>query len=459
MSADFAGRKLHLIGVGGVGMSGLAIAAHQLGADVTGSDREASSYTARLEEAGIAVTIGQDAANLPAGAEIVRSTAILDENPELAAAREQGLKVLHRSELLAELVATKPRCIAVAGSHGKTTTTAMIAHVLDQLGLDPSYFVGGEVTIGDRTTNAHLGSGDVVVIEADESDGSFLRYDPEIAVITNIEFEHPETWSGLDELIDAFRDFAARAKKIVISADQPRIDELAIDDRSITFAPAPITADLQAATITTPADPALGSSFQLGEDVFELGVRGEHNVLNALAALAALELVGVARKDAAAALKSFTGVGRRFELIGETANGAVVYDDYAHHQTEVRAALTTARQTAKGGRVVAVFLPHLYSRTRSYAREFGESLALADIVIVNDVYPARELAKDFPGITGWLIAAKTADAAPGKPVYYEPTYDDAVALLEKILEPGDLCITVGAGDVYRVAHRIVGAGA
>jgi UDP-N-acetylmuramate--alanine ligase len=459
MSTGFEGRKLHLIGIGGVGMSGLAIAAHQLGAKVTGSDREASSYTARLEEAGINVTIGQAAANLPEGAEVVRSTAILDSNPELAAATEQGLKIIHRSELLAELVATKPRCIAVAGSHGKTTTTAMIAHVLDQLGLDPSYFVGGEVTIGDQTTNAHLGGGEVVVIEADESDGSFLRYDPEIAVITNIEFEHPETWSGLDELIAAFREFATKAKSVVISADQPRIEELSLDSRAVTFAPAPITADLEAATITTPEDPALGSVFKLDEQVIELGVRGEHNVKNALAAIAALEFVGVSREDASKALKTFTGVGRRFELVGETPQGAVVYDDYAHHQTEVRAALTTARQTAKGGRVIAVFLPHLYSRTKSYAREFGESLALADIVIVNDIYPARERAEDFPGITGWLIAAKTADAAPGKQVYYEPTYDDAAELLEQILQPGDLCITVGAGDVYRVAHRITGRSA
>jgi UDP-N-acetylmuramate--alanine ligase len=210
-----------------------------------------------------------------------------------------------------------------------------------------------------------------------------------------------------------------------------------------------------AVTITTPEEPKLGSTFKLSEEIFELGVRGEHNVKNALAALAALELVGVARADAAAALKTFTGVGRRFELIGETASGAVVYDDYAHHQTEVRAALTTARQTAKGGRVVTVFLPHLYSRTKSYAREFGESLALADVVIVNDVYPAREKAEDFPGITGWLIATSTADAAPGKPVYYEPTYEDAVELLESILQPGDLCITIGAGDVYRVARGIV----
>ncbi|MBJ7459106.1 MAG: UDP-N-acetylmuramate--L-alanine ligase [Thermoleophilaceae bacterium] len=456
MSADFAGRKIHLVGVGGVGMSGLALVARQLGAEVSGSDREASSYTARLEQAGVTVSIGHDAENIPSGAEVVRSTAVLDENPELVAAREKGLQIRHRSELLAELVATRPRCIAVAGSHGKTTTTAMIAHVLDERGLDPSYFVGGEVTIGARTTNAHLGDGDIVIIEADESDGSFLRYTPEIAVITNIEFEHPETWSGLDELLDAFRDFARPAEHVVIEADQPRRDELELGARAITFAPEPIDSDLTALAVLTPEDPALGSSFRLGDELVQLSVRGEHNVKNALAAIAALELVGVSRADSAAALGTFAGVGRRFELIGRTAGGAVVYDDYAHHQTEVRAALTTARQTAGGGRVVAVFLPHLYSRTRTYAREFGESLTLADVVIVADVYPARERAEDFPGISGWLIATKTADAAPGMPVFYEPTYDDVVQQLDRILRPGDLCMTIGAGDIYRVARRIVG---
>jgi UDP-N-acetylmuramate--alanine ligase len=182
-------------------------------------------------------------------------------------------------------------------------------------------------------------------------------------------------------------------------------------------------------------------------------------VKNALAALAALELVGVTPEQAAPALKTFTGVGRRFEFLGKTEDGVVVYDDYAHHQTEVHAALTTARETAEGGRVIAVFLPHLFSRTQAYAREFGESLSLADVVIVLDVYPAREKAEDFPGVTGWLIATSTADAAPGKPVYYEPTYDDALELLQSILRPGDLCMTIGAGDVYRVARRLLGQAA
>lgn len=278
-------------------------------------------------------------------------------------------------------------------------------------------------------------------------------------MITNVEFEHPETWSGLDELLDAFRDFSKPSEHVVVEADQPRREELALGERATTFALEPVEADLTAVDITTPEEPALGSSFRLGEEVVELSVRGAHNVKNALAAIAALELVGVSRVEAAASLKSFAGVGRRFELIGETPGGAVVYDDYAHHQTEVRAALTTARQTAKGGRVIAVFLPHLYSRTKSYAREFGESLTLADIVIVTDIYPARERAEDFPGITGWLIATRTADAAPGLPVFYEPSYDDVVELLERILRPGDLCMTVGAGDIFRVARRIVGESA
>lgn len=456
-AAAFAGRRLHLIGVGGVGMSGLALAANQLGAVVSGSDKAASSYTERLEAAGIAVTIGHDAANLPDDVEVVRSTAIGDDNPEITLAREKGLKILHRSELLAELVAVKPHCIAVAGTHGKTTTTAMIAFVLDALGMQPSFFVGGEVTIGAETTNAHLGDGDIVVIEADESDGSFLRYRPEVTVITNIEFEHPETWSGLDELISAFREFAGHAEHVVIEADQPRIEELELGDRGVTFAPAPIAADFQADAITTPADAALGSSFRLKDQVVELGVRGDHNVKNALAALAALERVGVPLEQSIPAIKGFTGVGRRFERIGITNSGVAVYDDYAHHQTEVRAALTTARQTAGGGRVVAVFLPHLFSRTVAYTRELGESLELADVIVVLDIYPAREKQEDFPGVTGWIVATSAADAAPGKPVYYEPTYDDAVELLEHILRPGDLCMTIGAGDVFLVAQRLVAA--
>lgn len=458
MATGFENRKLHLVGIGGSGMSGLALTAHQLGAQVTGSDRDESTYTDRLKAEGIAVTIGHHAENVPDGADVVRSTAIADDNPEIVATEQRGLRLMHRSELLAELVETKPTSIAVAGTHGKTTTTAMVAHVLDRLGLDPSYFVGGEVTIGKRTTNAHIGEGEVAVLEADESDGSFTRYRPSVAIVTNIEFEHPETWSGLDELMLAFKSFLAPAESIVIAADQPRADELDVGERATTFALAPQEADFVASDVRTPEDPASGSRFRLGDLGVELGVRGEHNVKNALAALAALSLVGVEPLRAAAELKAFRGVARRFERLGEHPSGAAIYDDYAHHPTEVRAALTTARQTVGDGRVVAVYQPHLFSRTIAYQRDFGEALDLADVVVVLDIYPSREKAENFPGVTGWLAATATADAAPGKTVHYAPTFDDAEQLLTRILRPGDFCMTIGAGTVTKLGHKLAGGG-
>lgn len=458
-SGDFSGRRLHLIGIGGAGMSGLALAAHELGALVTGSDRERSSYTERLAEAGIDVSFGHDAANVAEDADVVVSTAIIDSNPELVAARERGLKVLHRSDLLAELVETRGLSIAVAGTHGKTTTTAMIAHVLDALGEDPSYFVGGEVTIGPRTTNAHLGSGEIVVIEADESDGSFRRYAPDISVITNIEFEHPETWSGIDELIEAFAAFAAKSGQLVLPAVHKRIAEVDPQARALTFGIEPEVAQLTASLVETPANPATGTSFELLGRQVQLGVRGRHNVSNALAAIGALDLAGIEPARSIPALASFGGVARRFELIGRHASGAAVYDDYAHHPTEVRAALTAAREASGDGRVVAVFMPHLYSRTRAYTREFAEALSLADVIVVMDIYPARERAADFPGVTGWLQATRVADVARGKPVYYEPHFADAKLVVERTLRAGDLCIGIGAGDIHKFTRELIEEGA
>lgn len=454
-------REFHLIGIGGAGMSGLALVAHALGAKVTGSDRSASSYTERLAAHGIEVAIGHRAGNLPAGAEVVVSTAIDAENPELAAARANGQTVLHRSDLLAELVAQKRNCIAVAGTHGKTTTTAMIAHVLIELGADPAVFVGGEVTIGGETTNARWGDGEIVVVEADESDRSFLKLHPQIAVVTNVELDHHATWSGgIAELLAAFAKFTAAAETLVAWRGQAALATLAAAERSVGFAIGTgqriADCDLIAESVTTPANPSSGTTFTLDGLEIALGVRGDHNVLNALAALAALQAAGFALVDAAPALASFGGVGRRFERIGESPEGAQIYDDYAHHPTEVRAALRTARETAEGGRVVAVFQPHLYSRTQSLARDFGAALAIADIVVVLDIYPARELAADFPGVSGWLIATKTADARRGMPVYWQPAPGDALAALRRILRPGDLCMTIGAGDIFKVGYELAG---
>lgn len=454
-------RKFHLIGIGGAGMSGLALIANQLGASVSGSDRAASSYTQRLEEHGIKVFVGHDAANLPSDAEVVISTAIGEENPELAAARASGQTILHRSDLLAELVGQKSTCIAIAGTHGKTTTTAMVAHVLTELGADPAVFVGGEVTIGGVTTNALWGAGEIVVVEADESDGSFLKLNPQIAVVTNVELDHHATWGGgLPELMAAFEKFAAPADTLVAWRGQSSLAALADSKRTVGFA---IGADAQVAdqdliatAVQTPRDPALGSNFDLAGEHVTLGTRGEHNVLNALAALAALNAAGIAPATAAPKLATFNGVGRRFELVGDTPSGAHIYDDYAHHPTEVFAALKTARETAKDGRVVAVFQPHLYSRTESLAREFGKALALADIAVVLDIYPARELSEDFPGVSGWLVATKAADARPGMPVFWQPSAQDALATLDKILRPNDLCMTIGAGDVFKLGYQLAG---
>ncbi|HEV7918435.1 MAG TPA: UDP-N-acetylmuramate--L-alanine ligase [Solirubrobacterales bacterium] len=456
-------RKLHFIGIGGAGMSGLALVAAKLGASVSGSDRSASTYTERLAAQGIEIAIGHDADQLPDGADVVVSTAIDRGNPELVKACNGGATVLHRSDLLSELAGEK-RCIAVAGTHGKTTTTAMIAHVLSECGADPSFFVGGEVTVGGETTNARWGGGEWVVVEADESDRSFLKLNPEIAIVTNVELDHHTTYAGgLDELMGEFARYASQSPTAVVWRGQPELATLT-GGRVVGFGidggrPSRIefdADDVVASNVGTPDDPGQGSGFELrGSGQAELGVRGDHNVLNALAAIAAVEQTGIARNDAAAALKTFKGVARRFELVGQTSGGTRVYDDYAHHPTEVAAALSTARQSAAGGRVVAVFQPHLYSRTRSLAREFGKALSIADTAIVMAVYPAREQARDFPGVSGWMVATATADAAPGMRVLWAPTHEDVCRVLANELRPDDLLMTIGAGDITQLAHGLV----
>ena len=438
----FAGRSLHFVGVGGAGMSGLALVAHALGARVTGSDRAESSYLARLRDAGIDPAIGHDAANWPAAAEVVVSTAIAPDNPELAAARAAGARVLHRGDLLAELSRLK-RTIAVSGTHGKTTTASMAAHVLLGCGREPAFLIGGELR--SAGTNAAWGAGEWAVIEADESDRSFLKPEREVAVITNIELDHHATYAGLAELEEAFAEFGAPARVRVLG---PGVEA---PGESVSFGLA--NADLVAATLElTPG----GSRFSVDGALVELTVPGSHNVLNALAALAACRAAGVEPAEAAGPLASFTGAGRRFEPHGSTVSGALVFDDYAHHPTEVRAALEAAR-TLRPARLIACFQPHLYSRTARLAREFGGALALADVVVVLDVYPARERAEDHPGVSGLLVAGAAASASAGRPVWWLPAIADAERMLAGELREGDLLVTLGAGDVDRVARALAGA--
>jgi UDP-N-acetylmuramate--alanine ligase len=416
--SDWGERRLHFIGIGGAGMSGLAMVCQQLGATVTGSDRADSSYMERLRRAGLNPMVGHDASNLPEDdeVEIVRSTAIAADNPELKKAIASGMSVLHRGQLLAELCAEK-RLIAVAGTHGKTTTTAMLVWALRKIGADPAFFIGGEVPgLGPDGTaaNAGWGEGEWVIAEADESDKSFLELHPEIAVITNIEMDHHSHWGSLVELREAFSEFASRAQAVARPEDV---------DRSPS-----------------------------------LDVPGHHNVLNARAALAAIELAGFDVEAGAEALADFPGVRRRLELKGER-NGTAIYDDYAHHPTEVRAALSALRELG-AERLIAVFQPHLYSRTKAFAEEFGSALALADEVVVLDVYPAREQpVGDLAGVNGLLVARAAADRMGGRPVTWAPTLEQARDAIEPRLGSGYVLATIGAGDVFALAEALVENGA
>jgi UDP-N-acetylmuramate--alanine ligase len=450
--APFAGRTLHFIGIGGAGMSGLALVARSLGARVSGSDRVDSPVLERLRGAGIAALAGHDAANLPAGAEVVVSTAIPKDNPELAAARAAGAITLHRADLLGELSRMK-RTIAVSGAHGKTTTASMAAHALRGAGRDPAFLIGGELRSAE--SNAAWGAGEWAVIEADESDRSFLKLARDVAVITNIELDHHATYASLRELEEAFAEFAEPAELRVVGPEVELAGEVLrvgiAAEREAGAAGAERSGWLRAERVELLAG---RSRFEVEGTAVDLPAPGRHNVLNALAALAACRAAGVELAEAAAALADFSGAGRRFERYGDTAGGAQVYDDYAHHPTELRATLEAARTVAEGRRLVACFQPHLYSRTRMLARDFGRALALADVAVVVDVYPARERAEDFPGVSGLLVAQATADAAGGRPVWWLPGLDQAERMLTAELGEHDLLVTLGAGDVDRVAKGL-----
>jgi UDP-N-acetylmuramate--alanine ligase len=463
--AEMAGRRLHFIAIGGAGMSGLALVCKRLGAQVTGSDRAESSYMERLRAAGIEPRLRHDADQVPADAEVVVSTAIQEDNPELARARERNQRVMHRGELLAELCAER-RLLAVAGTHGKTTTAAMCIWALRATGADPTFFLGGELPGSDldgAATNAGWGEGDWVVAEADESDASFLKLQPEVAVITNLELDHHARWSSLAELSEAFAAFSSPASAVVTGADvrlpgqeAQRVVHFALEPAAGERAP---DAELLATGIETRPD--RGIRFRArgaGIDAeVALRVPGRHNVANALAALGGLSLTGADVERAAAALSDFPGVARRLELKGES-KGALIYDDYAHHPTEVAATLEAAREL-RPRRLIAAFQPHLYSRTKALATEFGAALARADEVAVLDVYPAREEpVGPLAGVSGLVVAGAAADHAGGRRVWWVPTAELAAQALRPRLREGDLLVTIGAGDIYKLADALVNGG-
>jgi UDP-N-acetylmuramate--alanine ligase len=372
--------------------------------------------------------------------EVYHSTAVPPENVERAAARERGLPDRPRAQLLGELSKLR-RTIAVAGTHGKTTTASMIAQMLLAAGMRPSWLIGAP--IGGGLANGRWGEGEWLVIEADESDRSMLSLDVEIALLTNVELDHHASFASLAELREAFRTFLAGAEQAVVW-DRPEL--LALRDGPV------LAYDARDLELTEG-----GARFRWREHEAELSLPGEHNAVDAAGALEAARLAGAPAAAALAGLAGFTGAGRRFQLLGRSAAGARIYEDYAHHPTEVAATLRGAR-TLRPARLVAVFQPHLFSRTKLLAGDFGTALAKADVIVVLDVYPARERAEDFPGVGGLMIAEAVADAAPGRPVYWLPGFADARPVLSSLLNEGDVCVVMGAGDVGRLAHELAGAG-
>ncbi len=418
-------------------MSGLALVASQLGAEVTGSDRSPSIFTAALADAGLPVAIGQRVENVPEQAELVISAAVPADNVERLVGRERGQAEIFRSDLLAELTRLR-RCLAVAGTHGKTTTTAMLVHVLASCGADPAFIVGG--LLRSAGGHARWGSG-VLVVEADESDRSLLKYDVDIAVLLNAELDHHAHYADEEEVLDVFARFLDAAPQAIVAAD-PKL--LALREEPVIEIPA--TGERQVI--------AGRQRFSFEGVEVELPMPGAHNVANATAALQAAVTLGVDLPGAAAALASFPGISRRFELIGHSPAGATIFDDYGHHPTEVAAAVQAAAEL-KPDRLVAVFQPHLFSRTAHFAAQFARALLAADVIFVCDVYPARERAEDWPGVSGQIVVDALREAGATE-VHWAPGLDEAERQLNATLAAGDLCLLVGAGDVGTLGPRLLG---
>ena len=466
-SVDFGGRPFHFIGIGGIGMSALAYVLTQRKLPVSGSDLSLNHITKRLQEQGAHIFWSQDATNLEAFRsevprsgvpslpqvapqvallpQVVCSTAIGSTNPEYRAAIELGCPIFHRSDLLAALM-REYRGIAVAGTHGKTTTSSMIGFLLLKAGLDPTIVVGGEVTAWEG--NARAGQSDYLVAEADESDGSLVKLAAEIGIITNIELDHPDHYATLDQVIATFQTFADQCQTLIGCLDSPIVRQV-IQPQIGYSVRSESEADYTVAQVVYQADGTLAQVYERGTLLgqLQLPLLGEHNLSNALAAIAVGRLLGLEFAQIAAILSSFEGAKRRFEQRGEH-NQILFIDDYAHHPSEIQATLAAARLRAQTGsqRVVAVFQPHRYSRTFTFLKEFAESFADADCVVTTDIYSAGE--PNTGQVTGQQLADAIATYHPQ--VTYQPTLAEVEAHLKATLRPGDLVMFLGAGNLNRM---------
>jgi UDP-N-acetylmuramate--alanine ligase len=446
--------RVHFVGIGGAGMSGIARVLLARGQAVTGSDAKESRTTAALRALGATVHLGHDAAHVTGADTVVVSTAIRQTNPELVAARQLGLRVLIRAEALAALMAGR-RGVAVAGTHGKTTTTSMLTVAVQHCGVDPSFAIGGD--LNEAASNAHHGTGELFIVEADESDGSFLAYRPYAAIVTNVEADHLDHYGDAAAVDRAFDDFVATvdpAGFVVTCADDPGARRLAsyARDRGIdvrTYGTAE-DADLRLNDVTISGTTSRYEPVLRGRRLppVSLAVPGRHLALNSGAALLTGLGLGLPEDQLVRGLGGFTGVRRRMELKG-AVGGVRVYDDYAHHPTELVAQLAAAREVAGRGRLVVAFQPHRYSRTLAFAREFGEALGAADEVVVMEVYAAGE--EPVPGASGATVAA----AVPHERVVFEPSWTAVPQLLADRCHPGDLVLTLGAGDVTAIGPEVL----
>jgi len=453
-------RRVHFVGIGGIGMSGIAELLANLGYRVSGSDARKSETTERLESLGVEIHEGHAAANVGEADVVVVSSAIQRGNPEIAEARKRHIPVIARADMLAELMRLRFG-IAVAGAHGKTTTTSMIALVLERGGLDPTAVIGGRLSAFG--SNARLGKGDCIVVEADESDRSFLRLTPQVAVITNLDREHMENYGSFEAIERAFVDFANKTPfygAVIACADDPLLAALLpeMTGRVITYGFKAEKADVRG------SEPALsgfggrcrvryalhGAAGARGEGDIVLSVPGYHNLMNALAAVAVGLELGVPFAQIASALAEFKGAERRFQVLGE-AGGVTVIDDYGHHPTEITAVIDAAR-ASNPQRLVVAFQPHRYSRTRDLMSEFGPALGKADRIVLTEIYAASE--DPIEGVSGDALRAEVERHAPGR-VVLEPTLEGVERRLADIAEPGDLVITLGAGSISKTGPRLL----
>ena len=453
-------RRIHFVGIGGIGMSGIAELLANLGYEVSGSDAKTSELTARLEKLGVRIAKGHEAANVRDADVVVTSSAIQAGNPEVDEARRRSIPVIPRAEMLAELMRLRYG-IAVAGAHGKTTTTSMIALVLERAGLDPTAVIGGRLSAFG--SNARLGRGEYMVVEADDSDRSFLKLTPSVAVITNIDREHMESYGSWDALQQAFVDFANKVPfygTVVACADDAPVRELlpkmtrhvityGFDDRAASVTGRDMTIEAFGSRCRVMHTPAGGASTELG--TLQLRVPGRHNLLNALGAVAVGLEVGVPFAKIASGFTDFQGAERRFQRRGE-ARGVMVVDDYGHHPTEITAVIAAAR-AGLDRRVVVVFQPHRYTRTRDLLDQFGTALGAADEIVLTDVYAAGEA--PIAGATAEAVEAVVRRS--GRPVTLVKALDDVPAAVARVARPNDLVITLGAGSIGTLPDRILAA--